>query len=514
MTQAGASDLLSTPAVAVPWLRAAGLTKSFGGVHALHGVDLELLTGEVHGVIGPNGAGKSTLVKILAGAQQADTGTMQVDGQSVHFANPLTAQRHRVVMMPQEIALVPDSTLTDNIVLGAEPTIRGLVNVREARARAVRAMQAIDLELDPGMRAQDLSTVHRRLLMLARAIDRKTRLLILDEPTAGLAAHEAEIVAATVANLNSHGVTVVYISHYLSEVAALCDRVTCIREGLVAATLSKDEITHDSLVRLILGGASTSAELPPRAIQIARDESRPVGEVGVTIEGRGIIGSRLRDVSFVARPGEVTGITGLLGSGVTELIGIVVGSVAPLSGSLEFNRVPQHFKSPADALRAGVGYLAGDRTSVAFSDMSVRENVTISALDKWFGKLGIVRRTAECSKASDILERLGVKVPEEGLISNLSGGNQQRALVGRLVAADVPCIVLDEPTVGVDVHARRTLWATIRSLADSCTVIVASSEPEELVAMCDRVLCIRDGRIAHELEGSSMTAEAITHAIT
>ena len=207
-------------------------------------------------------------------------------------------------------------------------------------------------------------------------------------------------------------------------------------------------------------------------------------------------------------------MTGLLGSGVTELISIVAGSISPTSGTLAIDSHTVSLRSPAVALRHGVGYLAGDRTTVAFADMSVRENVTISALGRWFGRLGLIGRSRERSEAKSVLDRLSVKVDAEQPISTLSGGNQQRALVGRLIASDVQCLILNEPTVGVDIHARQTLWDAVKDLATDRTVIVASGEPEELVALCDRVICLRHGAVSAVLDGDAISVEAITHAVT
>ncbi|MFM0757352.1 sugar ABC transporter ATP-binding protein [Paraburkholderia strydomiana] len=522
-------------------LRATGIRKRYGGLQALSGADVSIRQGEVHGIIGPNGAGKSTLVKILAGVEQPDDGVIELDGVAVSYQGPHNAQKLGVILMPQELTLLPGSSLSDNIVLGAEPQRFGVYKRRTATDRAARALESVGLNFDPHSMATHLSTAHRRLLTLARAMDRSARILILDEPTAGLPPKEAEIIKDTVRRLKTQGVTILYISHHLSELVELCDRVTCLRSGRVLATLGGNkngvrEVSKEALVALILGRDrpddvnDRSADMAPRnanssatpgmneppadeAGNVRQNLAASVSD-GCVIEGKDLRGARLEGVSFRAYKHEVTGITGLLGSGVTELIGMVAGSLRPDSGQILIDGSPVSLLSPADALKHGVGYLAGDRTTAAFPAMSVRENVTISALQRWFGVLGLVSRDREARETEAVLKALSVTVDPEQRISNLSGGNQQRALVGRLLASASQCLILDDPTVGVDIAARATLWAAVRELSRGRTIVVASSEAEELVALCDRVVCLRHGGVSQVLEGDGVTVEAITHAVS
>jgi ABC-type sugar transport system ATPase subunit len=377
-------------------------------VHALRAADLELLPGEVHGVIGPNGAGKSTLAKILAAAIHADSGAIAIDGEEVHLHDPAAAQRHRLVLMPQEIAVVPTASVTDNVTLGAEAGRYGLRSRRACRTNAEAALAAVGLDVDPQALAGTLSAAHQRLLMMARALDRDARLLILDEPNAGLAQHEAELVGAAVRRLLERAVTVIYVSHHLSEVAGLCDRVTCVREGRVTATLTGVEVTKDALVSMLLDvpigsdAARHSAPVPPSGT----DRN---GAGGPQVELEGVTGGRLRDVSVCTRSGEVTGVTGLLGSGVAEVVSMIVGSTQPQSGAVRVGGEQMSLTSPATALDRGIGYLAGDRARAAFTGMSIRENVSVAALARWFGRLGLIRRKAERSKVDSHLAALSVR---------------------------------------------------------------------------------------------------------
>ncbi len=501
------------PPTARPWLSCQGVVKRYGGITALAGVDMSLIPGEVHGLIGPNGAGKSTLVKILVGAVQADAGAIHIDGSEAHFVDPSDAQRHRLVLMPQELAVVPDFNLVDNVTLGAEATRYGLRSEKECRRSAEAALASVGLDLDLDLRAGELSGAHQRMLMMARAIDRDARLLILDEPTAGLPPHEAALIGEAVHEMvGGRDTTVVYVSHHLTEVLGLCDRVSCVREGHLVATLEASDITLEALVSAIISAPAEGATRTTRASR--RRPAQPNSSSSVpTVELRNVSGVRLRDVSIEARRGEVTGVTGLLGSGVAEVVATIVGATRPLAGEVRIDGELVSMRSPADALDYGVGYLAGNRANAAFPTLRIRENVSLAALRKWFGRLGIINRGVERARVAERLAALSVDVNPERLLGTLSGGNQQRALVARLLGAEVRMIVLDEPTVGVDIGAREELWDAVRALATDYTVILSSSEPDELTAVCDRVVCIRAGSVSSVLKGESITEQGITRAI-
>jgi ABC-type sugar transport system ATPase subunit len=492
----------------VPWLTCRGVVKRYGGVTALDGVDLDLYAGSVLGLIGPNGAGKSTLSKIIAGAVRRDEGVISLDGTEVDFHNPAVAQGHRLVMMPQEIAVVPDLTVVDNVTLGAEPSRWGLRSSRYCLAETVAALEVVGLDVDPLALAGTLAPAHQRMLMMARAVHRKARLLILDEPTAGLAEHEAQIVVDAVRKLLDAQLTVIYVSHHLSEVAALADRVVCVRESRIAAVLAGDQISKSALVNLLLGVDPEAEE------QVRQSKSGRPATGTATVRLDDVSGRRLKHVSMQACSGEIVGVTGLLGSGVAELVSFLVGASAPQEGTYRLDEVPVSLRSPAHALEHGVGYLPGDRGRAAFATLPIRENVSLPALGRWFGRLGLISLSRERALVTDVLQTLSVKGSQEMPISGLSGGNQQRALVSRLIAADVKVLILDEPTVGVDIRARAELWAALRELALERTVIVASSDPEELTALADRIVCIRHGEVAVVLDSDNISERAITEAIS
>jgi ABC-type sugar transport system ATPase subunit len=498
---------MATTATA-PLITCRGVTKSYSGVRALDGATLELREGEVHGLIGPNGAGKSTLVKILTGVVPRDEGDVELDGEAIHLRDPADAQDRGLVLMPQEIAIVPGASVVDNINLGVEPVRRGLRWDAECRREAAKALALLDLDVDPDAQAGSLSAAHQRMLMMARAVHRQARLLILDEPTAGLPPHEAELVGDAVRRLAGGALTIVFVSHHLSEVARLCDRVSCVREGRVVATLAREELSKDRLVGLLTGLPRSTYTAPAVAEYTAAEGTGASG-----LELRAVTGSRVQDVSLHASRGQVTGLTGLLGSGVTELVSFLVGAAVPAEGGVWLDDRPLTLRSPAAALDHGIGYLAGDRTRAAFPAMSIRANVSIGALHRWFGRLGLLRGPREQSGVAEALAALSVTGDAERPIGALSGGNQQRALVARLIAADARILVLDEPTVGVDVRARAELWDAVRKLAHERIVVVCSSEPDELIALCDRVVCLRHGQVATVLEGPAVTETGIAAAI-
>ncbi len=501
------------PAGDTAWLTVRGVTKSYGGVRALRGVDLDLITNQVYGFIGPNGAGKSTLMKVLAGSVLSDTGEITIDGESVSMHRPSVALGHGLVLMPQEMTLVPEFTVIENITLGTESTRYGLRSAAGCRALAEKVLSTVGLDVDPTALASSLQPVQQRLLMLAKALGQDTRLLILDEPTAGLPPTMARQVTDTVLRLRNHGLTIVYVSHHLSEVAALSDHVVCIREGVVSTRLSGEEITKESLIEAVVG--STAGETASASVFRAHRDpkvGKPEPESHRNLTLKDVAGHRLRGVSFTAHSGEVTGITGLLGSGVSELIGIIGGSVRPLSGKMSLDGADLDFHSPADALEFGIGTVTGQRSRSALLSQSIRENVSITALRKWFGWTGIIRKSEERRRVAGALASLSVAGDPERPLSALSGGNQQRVLVSRLLAADLEVLVLDDPTVGVDVASRAELWQELQSLAPGRIVLIASAEADELIGVCDRVICIHDGAVSGVLEGDEITEHSLARA--
>jgi ABC-type sugar transport system ATPase subunit len=506
-------DAAMNTATEPAWLSVRGVAKSYGGVRALRGVDLDLAANQVYGFIGPNGAGKSTLMKVLAASVVPDSGEISIDGVPVSMHRPSVAMGHGLVLMPQEMTLIPDFSVTENITLGSEPTRFGMRSRRGCVARTQTALAMVGLDVDPSALASSLQPVQQRLLMLAKALGQDTRLLILDEPTAGLPPAMARQVTDTVLRLRNHGLTIVYVSHHLSEVAALSDHVVCIREGVVSTRLSGQQISKDTLIEAVVGTSGQDAgSSSPTSLDRGARTARPATTSTRDLTLSDITGTRLRGVNLSARSGEVTGITGLLGSGVAELVAIIGGSTKPLSGQIRLGGSTITPRSPADALASGIGTVTGDRARSALLSRTVRDNVSVTALRKWFGWAGIIRRAEERRKVAGALASLSVVGDSERPLGALSGGNQQRVLVSRLLAAELEVMVFDDPTVGVDVASRAQLWQELRALAQSRVVLVASGEAEELIGVCDRVICIHDGAVTDVLEGVEITEHAIARA--
>jgi len=496
------------------WLRATSVRKRYGGVHALGGVDIDLRGGEVHGLIGPNGAGKSTLVKILAGAVRADAGDFLVDGEPRHLGESAAARNLGIVLMPQELTILPNMTVADNVMLGDEVTSYGLTRRRVERRATQSTLELIGLDVSPNALASSLTSIDRRLLMLARAVRARARLLILDEPTAGLGESDARRVLGVVGRILNDRTTVLYVSHHLSEVAEICHRVTCVQGGLTTARFTGGQVTHSALISAVLGKANLDDHPAGRSLIATHPVTGPREAGRPAIHLDNVTSGRLREVSLSAYRGEVLGVAGILGSGVADVIAVLTGRQRPLTATVEVDDRPVVLRSPAAALGHGIGYLAESRSQTAFQRMTVRENVSITAITHWFGRSGIRRRRLERERVDAALAMLSVAGDPGQPLSTLSGGNQQRALVARLLAADVSVLVIDEPTVGVDIQARAELWASLRHIARSRAVIVVSSYPEELVTICDRIVCVRHGRVSAELTDAAATEKGIVHATT
>lgn len=508
-----------TKSLAAPWLAARGVVKSFGGVQALRGVDLALAAGEVRGLVGPNGAGKSTLVGVLSGAVAPDAGGLEIDGSRTTGSGPAAALAHGIVLMPQKLTLVAEASITDNVTLGRETSRLSVRMTRADHRRAARACHLAGLDVDVRRTANDLGPVEQRLLMLARALDHDPRLLILDEPTAGLPPSGSEVVISAVRRLaETTDVTIVYVSHHLTEVADLCDSVTCIREGRVYGELVGDDVTKAALVDLIVDAPAMpeiKSPIPPTARVTTETTVGRAAKPPVRLELVGVTdGALVAPTDTVIESGGVVGLTGLVGAGVDELVGLITGTRRRTAGQVFLDGKELAVRSPSDALSKGIGHLAGERTETAFPELTVRQNVAISSLPRWAGRGGALTQAREREGVRPFLDQLSVQVDPETDMSALSGGNQQRALLARLLAADLRAIVVESPTVGVDIRARQELWDALRDLARDRVVVIASSEPEELVALCVRVVCLRHGAVVAQLTGDAITERHVTDAVS
>jgi ribose transport system ATP-binding protein len=504
-------------------LRMEGITKRFAGATALDAVDFALQAGEVHALVGENGAGKSTLVKIMTGAYRRDAGAMWLGGLPARFDTPAAAQAAGVVAVHQEIHLLRYRTVAENVCLGREPRRFGLVDWRAVRREAERALAALGPEaaalgIDPRATLGALNTARQQMVAIARGVSLGARVLVLDEPTSSLADREVALLYDVVRRLRASGVGVVYISHRFDELYALCDRVTVLRDGRLVATRPLAGLERVDLVALMLGktrdavraGGATGFGHRPAPPAGAADAAAPLLDAEHLSRGR-----RLRDVSVRVRPGEIVGLAGLLGSGRSETARALFGAEPAEGGTARLAGRPFAPRRPDDAIAAGVAYLSEDRKAEGIiPELSVRENLTLAALPA-LTRAGVVSRARQRALVDGFVRRLGIRARSaDQPVRELSGGNQQKVLIARCLATNPKLLLLDEPTRGVDVGAKAEIQGLVRELAESgLGVLMASSELEELVEGCTRVVVLRDGRSVAELAGGAVEPDAIMDAM-
>ena len=475
-----------------------GISKSYQGVRALREASFEVRAGEVHALLGENGAGKSTLIKILAGAVARDEGEIHVGGKRVEIDSRQDAQRLGIAVVFQHPELVDELTIADNVTLGVERSRAGFIRRRDARERTARALDALGVRLSPGRAAAGLRTGDRQLVEIARASVSEVRILVLDEPTASLGRREVENLFAVVRQLREQGVAIVYISHRLEEMESIADRVTVLRDGAVVATVEARSTPRAELVRMMVGREMG---------HVFRKESH-VREP-VALEARGLsTAAGLVDVSFELREGEVLGVYGLLGSGRTELARALFGADRVTGGELMLAGRRERLRSSSHAVRRGIGLVPEDRNAQGlFAILSVRENVTLSGAGRY--PLGIVRRGEETRRTLRAVSELAIRTAStESAVATLSGGNQQKVVFGRWLVAGAKVLLLDDPTVGVDVGAKEEIYRIVADLTrDGTAVLLLSSELPEVLGLADRMLVLRDLRVAGQLAGDAMNEE-------
>lgn len=480
-------------------MRVAGLAKSFPGVQALRGVDFDLQAGEVHCLIGENGAGKSTLVKILAGVQPADAGEMLIQGRPVSFANPLAAQDAGIACIFQELNVVGGLTVAENIMLGAEPSRLGTVNRKasEARARELLAGVGFD-ELDVARHCSDLSPAQKQAVMIAKALRQNARIIIMDEPSSPLEELEVRRLYQVIARLKQAGCGIIYVSHKMREISELGDRITVFKDGARVATVGRGEADAESLVRLMVGRELTEM-FPPK--------TRVPGDVLLRVED--LSGPRIHSVSFELCAGEILGIAGLVGAGRTELLRTLFGADLRYSGRVHLAGKSVAPGSIRAAIRAGMALVPEERRSQGIVPvLGVGDNASL-VWDEFIGQRGPSgsRRAA----ASEIVRLLDVKTPSlEQRIGALSGGNQQKVVLGKWLSMRTRVILLDEPTRGVDVGAKREIYRIIDDLARrGLGIVLVSSELPELLGLADRLLVLNNGHAVGELPGTAREEDVI-----
>ncbi|MEI6257413.1 MAG: sugar ABC transporter ATP-binding protein [Planctomycetota bacterium] len=471
------------------------ISKHFGGVRALTDVSLRIDRGHVHGLMGENGAGKSTLGKVLSGIHTPDTGEILLDGKPHRFRSPADALAAGVGMVHQELAFCPDLSVAENLCMGHYPRRRGLVDRAAMRMRASQLLQEIGLSIDVDRPMRDLSTAQEQGVQIAAAVGTNARVIVFDEPTASLSARESEALFELIGKLKARGITLIYVSHRMPEVLALCDTISVLRDGAYVGELSRGQATHEKLVEMMTG----------RVINMDRTGgTRSPGPVRLAVRGLCSPG-KFSDVSFDVRAGEIVGVAGLVGAGRSEVACAIFGLDARASGKVLVDDKPLELGSVTRSIGAGISLVPEDRKRQGLVlSMSVRHNTTLASLD--LISTGPILNLArdECT-ASDMVTRLGTKTASiDTPVRQLSGGNQQKVVIGKWLARSGVVLIVDEPTRGVDIGAKQVIHQLLDRLARQGTaILMISSELPELLASADRILVMREGRLLTDVPSAN-----------
>jgi ribose transport system ATP-binding protein len=481
-----------------------GICKSFFGVTALNNVSFNLRAGEVHALLGGNGSGKSTLIKILSGVYYADAGQVYIDGQPVNCDNSAVMQSLGVATVHQEINLIPNMDVASNMFLNQEPKKGKLIDFKAMYSEARSVLDKIGLDLDPKMMANRLSVAEMQMLEIGKAMAKKMRILVLDEPTAALPAHEVEVLFSIINKLRDQGIGIIYVSHRLEEIERLADRVTIIRDGEHIITCDKKDITMDQIIRHMVG----------REIEhMVRKRDLVSQEVVMRVENLSC-GNTFSNISFELKKGEILGIAGLVGSGRTELASALGGAVRTDGGAIYLGGQRIKLRNPLDALNNGIGLLPSERKKEGIATlMSVRDNIIMSAMDT-ISCAGMLTNSKIDRFAQSYVDKLNIKTPNlQQKVSNLSGGNQQKVVLGKVLACNSNILVFDEPTRGIDVSTRREIYGLMSELSDQGkSIILSSSDLHELLDNSDRIITMYDGRIVDEFD-SSVSMEDLLRSV-
>ncbi len=475
--------------------------KEFSSVRVLHGISVEVRTGEILGIIGENGAGKSTLIKILSGIYTPSEGRVLVDGREVQIRTPEDAKRLGIRLIPQEFNLVADLNVYENVFLGNELRARsGLLDKKEMIRRTAEVLASLEVQVDPLARIDALNVAQKQMVEIAKALAFDARLLIMDEPTTVLTRREIDLLFQQMRALQARGVTLIYISHKLREVREICDRVLVLRDGAFICLEEAGALPIDEMARRMVG-RELSQVFPPK-----READ---GQVALRVEGLTVPGV-IEDVSFELRRGEILGFAGLGGSGRTEVAETILGVRHASRGRILVDGQPVAIHGPPDAVRAGIGYLSEDRQgSGILTQQELVKNVTLVSLGKYLR--GLIDRRRERAAAERYVQQFSIRAGSvDTRLEFLSGGNQQKVSLAKSIDADPRILIVDEPTRGIDVAAKRDIFRFVHELAaGGISCIFISSELEEVIGMCSRVLVMRGGRLVGQVQGEHITEEEI-----
>ncbi len=482
------------------------IDKRFPGVHALNKASFELRSGEVHALIGENGAGKSTLMKVLTGVYSKDSGRVMYKGKEVEITNPKAAQGLGISIIHQELNLMPHLTVAQNIFIGREPRARGvrfLLDEKEINRKTKEMLELIHLDIDPRTKISDLTVAKQQMVEIVKAVSHSSEVLIMDEPTAALTESEIDELFRIIKELREKGVGIVYISHRMDELKKVCDRVTVMRDGCYIDTRDMKDVTIQEIINMMVGRTifESSPEIPDN---ISNETVLEVLNLNR--------GSAIKNVSFKLKKGEILGFAGLMGAGRTEVARAIFGADKLDSGDIYIAGKKKNIKTPSDAVKCGIGYLSEDRKRYGLTlGMDVDSNNAMAAFSKFLGPLGWVKRKKTKEAAEYYVDALKIKTP--GIYQktkNLSGGNQQKVVIGKWLTKDCNILIFDEPTRGIDVGAKSEIYRLLNDLAaQGKSIIMISSELPEVLRMSHRILVMCEGRVTGELSAAEANQEEI-----
>jgi ribose transport system ATP-binding protein len=481
-------------------LEVEGVSKRYGGVHALSSVQFDLKYGEVHALVGENGAGKSTLIKVLGGIVPRDAGRIVYEGREVVFATPAEAQAAGIAIIHQELSMMPTLTVMENLFMNRLGGRSGFVNWRDLERRTRESLALVNLDVSPGAIVQTLPISQRQMIEIARALSANARLIIMDEPNSSLSDAETERLFALIHSLKARGIAIIYVSHKIDEVLAISDRITVFRDGAYVGTIPVAEATEDRVINMMVG-----RELDRRALT----EDTGIGDV--LLDVRGLTSRQFRNVSFQVRKGEIVAFSGLIGAGRSEVLRAVFGADRFESGEIHFNGKRVRFGSPAEAIRHGIAMVQEDRKVLSlFMGMPICDNVSIAKLPT-MTRTGRINERAERRMVGEFVSKLDVRLASIfDPVSSLSGGNQQKTVLARWLATLPKLLILDEPTHGVDVGAKAEIYELVRTLArEGVGIILISSELPEVLSLAHRIVVMHEGRVTGILPHAGVTEELL-----
>ncbi len=477
------------------------ICKSFSGVHALEDVKLQIRPGEIHALMGENGAGKSTLIKILSGAYSKDSGTISIDGKEVNIRDPKDGIQNGISVIYQEFALVGDITVAENIFIDKLTGEGKIINWRQLKKNADDLLHKLGFDMiNSGSVVNTLTIAYQQVIEIAKALSKNSKVIVLDEPTALLASSEVEQLFKLLFQLKDQGISIIYVSHRLDEIFRICDRITVLKDGTYVDTVNTRDIDEQKLVSMMIG-RDMKDYFPERHAKI--------GDVVFEVKNLNA-GNMVQDINFNVRSGEVLGFGGLVGAGRTETMRAIFGEDKKDSGEILYKGKKLNIKSPNASFKNGIGMLPEDRKHFGvLLDMPIRYNTTISSIYNFTNKLGVLNQKKEAVRVTELGESMNLKAASiEAPVKSLSGGNQQKVALAKLLCSECEVYLFDEPTRGVDIGAKREIYALINSLAEQGKAIVmVSSEMTEIIGMCDRAMIMRRGRIAGELQKDELNEQ-------